>query len=375
MKVKTDIELKILKTILWIYIALCIVIAGMNYGYASKAPSGIASFIAWFWQFYENWVKTFFIIICSFLTLRIVGSSQRIAMRKRNLIGFTVSALVVHIMAPMLLNNSELYFFTMPLPWTTTPLQLFSSQSSFYMSRFPVWGVTGITAVLVFYVCFSVIVLMGTLLFGRRWQCSTLCLFNGFASEVFAPAFPLVGKAKQVTPRKQKIFSVLRWSFLGIALFFTLWWVFFLLGIPLFGSSRVIGKIETYKYLGTELLMAMFFWVAFMGRGYCYYCPLGTVLGLLGKISGQKITTNNTTCIQCSRCNLACPMSIDIKEKARYGDAVSNPCCVGCGHCVDTCPTKTLSYSTRFLSLCHQLNNPKNVQEAQETEAVHIDEK
>ncbi|MDZ7837343.1 MAG: hypothetical protein U5N58_05000 [Actinomycetota bacterium] len=56
----------------------------------------------------------------------------------------------------------------------------------------------------------------------------------------------------------------------------------------------LISKIEVYKYLGAELLMMMFFWVAFIARGYCYYCPLGTVLALLAKISGQKIKTDNS---------------------------------------------------------------------------------
>lgn len=95
--------------------------------------------------------------------------------------------------------------------------------------------------------------------------------------------------------------------------------------------------------------MAMSFWVAFIGRGYCYYCPLGTVLGFVGKFAGQKILTDNTTCVQCNKCNLACSMSIDISKKAKRGEAVTDLGCVGCGHCVDACPTRTLSYSTRYL--------------------------
>jgi len=202
------LELKILKAILWIYIILCIIIAGLNYGYASKATAEAAAFITWFWHFYENWIKTIFIIVCSFLTLRIVSTSKINTMRKRNLIGFIIAALIVHIITPLLLNNSELYFFTMPLPWTTTPLQLLSSESTFYISRFPVWGAAGISAALIFYICVSTIVLIGTLLFGRRWQCSTLCLFNGFAAEVFAPAIPLVGKSKKINEKALKFFSV-----------------------------------------------------------------------------------------------------------------------------------------------------------------------
>lgn len=349
MNTKRHLELTILKAILWVYIILCLVIAGLNYGYASHAPASISAFITWSWQFYENWIKTLFIILCSFLTLRIVGTSGRTTMRKRNLIGLIIAALIVHIVTPLLLHNSELYFFAMPLPWTTTPLQLLDPNSSFYLSHFPVWGLMGITTALIFYSCICVLVILGTLLFGRRWQCSTICLFNGFASEVFAPAFPLVGKTNGMKPSTLKVFSFLRWLFLIIALFFTMYWVLSLLGVPLAGDPQIISKAETLKYLGSELLITMFFWVAFIGRGYCYYCPLGTVLSLLGKVAGQKVITNNTKCVQCSRCNTACPMSIDIKTSAQIGDPVTSLRCVGCGHCVDACPSRTLSYSTTFL--------------------------
>ncbi|MDF2613070.1 MAG: 4Fe-4S ferredoxin [Clostridia bacterium] len=350
MNINKSIELKILKAILWIYIILCLVIAGLNYGYANQATASVKVFITWAWHFYENWVKTFFILIGSFLTLRITSTLNIKTMRKRNLIGFIVSALIIHIIMPIFLNNSEVYFFTMPLPWTTTPLQLLHLDSSFYLSRIPIWGLAGVASALTVYVCISVIIIIGTLLVGRRWQCSTLCLFNGFASEVFEPAFPLVGKSKKIKPNTLKIFSCLRWVFLIMALFFVFYWILVLVGIPITEGIQVISKLENYKYLSTELLMAMFFWVAFIGRGYCYYCPLGTVLGWIGKAAGQKIITNNTKCIKCNKCNLACTMAIDIKDNAQNGKAVTDLRCVGCGHCVDACPTKNLSYSTKFLS-------------------------
>lgn len=346
-------ELNLLKIILWTYITLCFIIAGLNYGYAPKATQEASEFITWFWHFYENYVKTFFIIICSVLTFRIVRKSNSSSMRKRNLIGFIISALVIHIILPLILQNKELYFFTMPLPWTTTALQLLYENSNFYLSRYPIWGTAGITTALIFYVVMSLIIVVGTILFGRRFQCSTLCLFNGFVAEIFEPAIPLVGKKKKINEKTLKFFNILKWIFLIVSFFFTFYWVLFLLGVPIFNGTQILGKIENYKYLSTELLMTMFFWIAFIGRGYCYYCPLGALLGILSKISGQKIITNNTTCIKCDKCNLSCPMTIDIKKNAVEGIAVNNLRCVGCGHCIDSCPTRNLSYSTKFLSKCN----------------------
>ena len=88
-----------------------------------------------------------------------------------------------------------------------------------------------------------------------------------------------------------------------------------------------------------------------MGRGYCFYCPLGTMLGLLGKVAGQEIVTNNTQCVQCHQCNSVCPMSIDIKSMAMNGQPVTALRCVGCGHCVDACSSSTLSYTTKFMTM------------------------
>jgi polyferredoxin len=354
-KQNNTIEIKLLKIILWVYIILCLIIAGLNFGYVSRATPEVAAFISWLWGFYENWVKTSFIVLGSFLTLRIIGTSGRTAMRKRNLIGLIVMALVVHIFGPILLDNQELYFFAMPLPWTTIPLQLMDPTTAFYLKYLPIFGLTGISMALLFYLFVTIVVLVGTLLLGRRWQCATLCLFNGFASEVFDPVMPLLGARKKVKARGLKWFAILRWLFLAIALGFTTYWVLYLLGLPL-SNGEIVSKIETYKYLSAELLMAMFFWVAFSGRGYCYYCPLGTVVGLLGKLVGQQITTNQSNCIQCGRCNAACPMSIDLKTSAATGRPVAELRCVGCGHCVDSCPTETLAYSTRFLELLKKNN-------------------
>ena len=348
------IESRILKAILGTYIILCLIIAGLNYGYASRATTEVASFINEFWHFYENWIKTFFIIICGFLTLRIIRSN-RSTMRKKNIIGFIIAALVIHIAGPILLNNKELYFFVMPLPWTTTPLQLLYPESSLFLTRFPVWGTAGISVTLIFYICVSVVIFAGTLLFGRRWQCSTLCLFNGFAAEVFAPAIPLLGKNNKMTQKSIRVFWILRWTFLLIALFFTMWWILLLSGVSLASDFHLISRIEIYKYLSTELLLMMFFWVAFIGRGYCYYCPLGTVLALISKLAGQRIVTDKTKCIQCSRCNKACPMSIDIKIQSQNGNPVKSLRCVGCGHCIDVCPTQTLSYTTNILTWLNKM--------------------
>ena len=349
MEKKSIIYFKLSKIILGVYIMLAILIAGLNYGYARTAPANIASIITWVYLIYENWIKTAFILIGSFLTIKIIGSSKRTNMRKRNLIGFIIAALTIHVIIPLLVYNYDLYYYAMPLPWTTTPLQLLDSNSSLYASTISSWGTNGILSALTFFTAISIVVFIGTLLYGRRLQCSSICLFNGFAAEVFDPAIPLTGKRRKLKPRTVRFMNIIRWVFLGFALFFVAYWLMYLFGITITPDINIITRIESYKYLVGELMFALFFWIAFIGRGYCYYCPLGTVLSGVARIAGQKIITNNTKCVQCNKCNETCPMSIDIKSRAINGESVRDIRCVGCGHCVDECPTKTLSYSTRFV--------------------------
>ena len=151
MEKNSTIYIKLLKTILGTYIILAILIAGINYGYARVAPQNIASIITWIWIIYENWIKTAFILIGSFLTIKIIGSSKRTTMRKTNLIGFIIAALTVHIVTPLLVSNYDLYFYAMPLPWTTTPLQLLDTNSALYHSTITSWGSNGVLSALTFF--------------------------------------------------------------------------------------------------------------------------------------------------------------------------------------------------------------------------------
>ena len=170
-----DGGMKALRIILWVYIILCVIIASLNYGYAPRADAATARFLTWFWHFYENWVKTAFIIVASILTLKHMRKSGRTALRKQNLIGFVISALIVHIVLPLASGNNEWYFFTMPLPWTTTPLQLLDGGTAFYLSRIQVWGAAGVAGVLVFYGIATLLIFVGT-----------LCLDGGCSAPCFA---------------------------------------------------------------------------------------------------------------------------------------------------------------------------------------------
>ncbi len=67
-----------------------------------------------------------------------------------------------------------------------------------------------------------------------------------------------------------------------------------------------------------------------------YLCPYGALLGILAYFSPLTIKRDESLCIKCKKCKLACPACIDIFDKA----SIHTPECYGCLKCIETCPVK-----------------------------------
>ncbi len=65
-----------------------------------------------------------------------------------------------------------------------------------------------------------------------------------------------------------------------------------------------------------------------------YLCPYGAILGLFAMISPAAVVRDEKKCINCQRCDKACPGGIRVSGKTR----VNSPECVGCLQCVAGCP-------------------------------------
>lgn len=332
-------EIKILRITLIIYIILCLIIAGLNYG-VPESNVELKHTINKLWHFFENGYKLIMMGFASWLTFRILRKEKSYKHRKSNIIALMISGLVLHLVLPLLTGNYEIYFFSMPVPFNTTGLKLVNTASEFYQAKLPIWGSMGIAVALIVTLIYFIVIYSMTYIFGRKFNCSMLCMFNGFIAEVFSPIFSV---------KKKKAFKFLRTFkiiFFIIAICFI---VFSLVTAIINRTYPLVEMLEVYKYLIGELMMAMFLWIAFTGRGYCYYCPLGTSLGYVAQLGGQEILTDLNQCISCGKCNDACQMSIDIKGFASQSLPVKDLNCVGCGHCIDVCPVNTLAYSTKFM--------------------------
>lgn len=219
---------------------------------------------------------------------------------------------------------------------------------------------------------FLVVVLL-TLLSGRTY-CSFLCPL-GIGQDVNSR---IGGKIRKKFRRFgfKKPHTIVRYTLLSITIGATIIWGIYLLTLldpfSIFGRfgtffvkpvilvvnnflANIFGKFDIYIFNHIDIkgfsLVIYSLPVAFLllisimslikGRLYCnMICPVGTLLGLLSKISLFRIKFNESECTRCGRCSLACKSTcIDFLN---HNVDVSR--CVDCFNCITSCPEKALSY-------------------------------
>ena len=123
--------------------------------------------------------------------------------------------------------------------------------------------------------------------------------------------------------------------------------VFILESLNIYTLAPVEFKgITLFSLLFSIGVFGLIFWLsARYGRLYCNtICPVGTLLGLLSKVSFFKIGIIETNCIKCGDCEIACKSNCIDSEN----EIVDFDRCVGCFNCFDVCPSIGISYLPRY---------------------------
>ena len=171
--------------------------------------------------------------------------------------------------------------------------------------------------------------LLATFLFGRLY-CSTLCPL-GLFQEFLTIIFRRKGKAHSSGNGKYFLAIFVWGSLLGGTAFFLR-----LLDPYTLSGSAVSGAIAG---LAAVVIITVLVW--FKGRFFCTnICPVGILLGLIGKHAVNKIYIAENDCVSCGLCASVCPSgSIDFKNKT-----VDNETCVKCLKCLSICHKNSLHY-------------------------------
>ena len=234
-----------------------------------------------------------------------------------------------------------------------------------------------------------IIILVLTLVFGRVY-CSTICPLG-----ILQDFFSFLSRKLKIKKRYKlkKPYGIIRYSFLIIPFIFLIFGGIFLINLldpysnfgrifsdlfkpALVGINNVaagiLEKINVYvlypvSYKGFHWatiwfpagILGLVLWMSFFhGRLYCNtICPVGTLLGLLSKISLFRIKMDMTTCTRCGKCAVVCKAGcIDFRNMTLDFDR-----CVGCFNCLDTCDTESINYQISFKPVeLHEDNKTTN---------------
>lgn len=217
------------------------------------------------------------------------------------------------------------------------------------------------------------IVIVLTVLSGRIY-CSFLCPM-GIGQDIFSR---IGGRFKKRFRRfgYKKPQTILRYSILTLTIIVTSGWGIYMLTLldpysvfgrfmTFFGKPAVIwinnllagitGRFDIYTFAHTPIkpfpaitysVPVVFFIIAgtmsfTKGRFYCNsICPVGTLLGLISKISIFRIGFDDTACTRCGRCSTRCKSSCIDSINRKFD--VSR--CVTCFNCINVCQDHAISY-------------------------------
>lgn len=116
-------------------------------------------------------------------------------------------------------------------------------------------------------------------------------------------------------------------------------------------TSITMRQYEGAWVIGTLFLAALFLSLI-IPRFYCrFICPLGALLGILGRFAIWRIGQSQATCSNCGLCEKACEGACEPSTKIRTSE------CVLCFNCLHVCPEGLISYRTQD-SAAGEIKNP-----------------
>ena len=99
--------------------------------------------------------------------------------------------------------------------------------------------------------------------------------------------------------------------------------------------NALLTVTEIQLGIGAIVLATTMVLSLFVERPWCRYaCPLGAVVGLVGKSSPVAVQRESASCNACGSCTTACPMDLEVHTATR----VTGTQCIGCLECVAACP-------------------------------------
>jgi len=172
--------------------------------------------------------------------------------------------------------------------------------------------------------------LLPAFFYGRKW-CDWWCARGSFlesAVGVLSGGRP-VPKLLRGTPFRVAIMGVL---FAGFGFHIVKFW----------GEWVALGGFFV-TFLTATTIVATVLGLIYSPRGWCAFCPIGTISHWAG--ANRKPLRITSDCTACGLCAKVCPMGI-VPHEYREQGVVTDSDCLKCGLCIAQCPRDALTFDT-----------------------------
>lgn len=172
--------------------------------------------------------------------------------------------------------------------------------------------------------------------------CGWICPY-GFIQDISSRVGKISGIKKIKMPRAmQKVLLYFRYIIFALVLAIAADFIFTLMSFdPRVNFVRMLsGKMVG---IGAIVVIVLFELTAlFFDRPFCnYFCYEGAKYGLIGILRPFTIKRNAAACVNCKKCDKACPMNIQVSKCSNLRSLQ----CINCLECLSACPSKAaLSY-------------------------------
>ena len=170
------------------------------------------------------------------------------------------------------------------------------------------------------------------ILTGPAW-CSYLCYFGAM------DGITASGKKKPLFPKE---------SWKTLRFFITLVVIITAIFLRVYNIPTIIAVSAAISFGAIGILIVIFISHKRGFMGHCsYYCPIGLLSNLLGKVSPFRIKIDST-CNNCMVCIPVCRYNALSAKNLASGSPGFN--CTLCGDCVDSCSSHSINYKIFNLS-------------------------
>lgn len=179
------------------------------------------------------------------------------------------------------------------------------------------------------FIHFAIAKAFGPLIWGRGfcgWACWTAAVLDWL---------PI--KKQGHIPEKLKL---LRYITFAISIFIPIFMIIFL---SFDVKENYLNKKEMlWMFSGNIIYYTIGIPLAFIfrdRRAFCKIaCPVAVVMKIPAYFSLIKIKPTGKKCLECSKCNLNCPMDVDVMSYISKGTKIKSTECIYCKECALVCP-------------------------------------